>query len=114
MGFLHFHVLFLGCLILRLWVLLWSSKLIKFLFMLLFFLKSNIFPSVKTDDVCKEVNCGKGTCKPSSSAFFFECECQPGWKQTASGSGDDFKFLPCVIPNCKAFFLPFLSYYDGH
>ncbi|POO02102.1 neurogenic locus notch-like protein [Trema orientale] len=53
------------------------------------------------DDVCKEVECGKGTCKPSSdSALFFECECQPGWKQTASGQADNLKFLPCVIPNC--------------
>ncbi|KAL5542012.1 hypothetical protein UlMin_009722 [Ulmus minor] len=53
------------------------------------------------DDVCKEVNCGKGTCKASSdSAFFFQCECQPGWKQTTSGNTDHFKFMPCVIPNC--------------
>ena len=57
--------------------------------------------------MCKEVNCGKGTCKFSSNSPFFECECQPGWKQTASGKGDYPKFLPCVIPNCKPFFLSF-------
>ncbi|KAM7280083.1 hypothetical protein ACFE04_007217 [Oxalis oulophora] len=34
------------------------------------------------DDVCKEVGCGKGTCKPSTNtSFFFECECDAGWKQ---------------------------------
>lgn len=53
------------------------------------------------DDVCKDVECGKGMCKASSnSAFLFECECQPGWKQTSSGHTDHLKFLPCVIPNC--------------
>ncbi|XP_050374126.1 uncharacterized protein LOC126791707 [Argentina anserina] len=54
------------------------------------------------DEVCKGVECGKGTCKPSSSStFFFECQCDPGWKQIISeNSTDHFKFLPCVIPNC--------------
>ncbi|XP_061361309.1 uncharacterized protein LOC133305189 [Gastrolobium bilobum] len=54
------------------------------------------------DDVCKEVECGKGTCKSSkNSTFFFECECDPGWKQSP-GSNDeaDLKFLPCIVPNC--------------
>ncbi|KAK7243113.1 hypothetical protein RIF29_37899 [Crotalaria pallida] len=55
------------------------------------------------DDVCKEVECGKGTCKPSNnSTFLFECECDPGWKQ-ALASGDEggyLKFLPCIVPNC--------------
>ncbi|KAB1218124.1 hypothetical protein CJ030_MR3G014466 [Morella rubra] len=53
------------------------------------------------DNVCKEVECGKGTCKPSSnSTFMFECECDPGWSQTRSKHDDDLKFLPCVVPNC--------------
>ncbi|KAM3707183.1 hypothetical protein ACB098_02G004900 [Castanea mollissima] len=55
-----------------------------------------------SDDVCKEVVCGKGTCKPSNqSAFFlFECECDPGWKQDYFGLAENFKFLPCVVPDC--------------
>jgi hypothetical protein len=55
------------------------------------------------DDVCKEVECGKGTCKLSkNSTFPFECECDQGWKK-AFDSNDDggMKFLPCIIPNCK-------------
>jgi hypothetical protein len=59
---------------------------------------------VTTDDVCKEVECGKGTCKPSStSTFFFECECETGWKQARPDGGDHLNFLPCVIPNCKGY-----------
>ncbi|KAK7818231.1 hypothetical protein CFP56_041623 [Quercus suber] len=66
---------------------------------------SNLLPplfSHVSDDVCKEVVCGKGTCKPSNqSAFFlFECECDPGWKQANFGLAQNFKFLPCVVPNC--------------
>ncbi|CAL0303219.1 unnamed protein product [Lupinus luteus] len=54
------------------------------------------------DDVCKEVECGKGTCKPSkNSTFLFECECDPGWKQAlASDDESGLKFLPCIVPNC--------------
>jgi len=53
------------------------------------------------DNVCKEVECGKGTCKASSnSTLFFEYECDPGWKQARSDDDDDLKFLPCVVPNC--------------
>ncbi|XP_052190423.1 uncharacterized protein LOC127800060 [Diospyros lotus] len=53
------------------------------------------------DDVCKEVECGKGTCKSSqNSTFLFECQCDPGWKQTLSHHDNGLKFLPCVIPNC--------------
>ena len=57
---------------------------------------------LSSDDVCKEVECGKGTCKPTkNSTFFFECECNPGWKQTRSADDDNFKFLPCIVPNCE-------------
>ncbi|KAK9288422.1 hypothetical protein L1049_016878 [Liquidambar formosana] len=53
------------------------------------------------DEVCKGVECGKGTCKPSrNSTFFFVCECDPGWKQSRSDDDDHLMFLPCVIPNC--------------
>ncbi|KAG5554642.1 hypothetical protein RHGRI_012256 [Rhododendron griersonianum] len=61
---------------------------------------SDIFAPV-LDNVCKGVECGKGNCKPSlNTTFFFVCECEIGWKQTRSDKDDDFKFLPCVIPNC--------------
>lgn len=55
------------------------------------------------DGICKEVECGKGSCKPSkNSTFFFQCQCDPGWKQSLSNDDDDdFKFLPCIIPNCS-------------
>lgn len=53
------------------------------------------------DAVCKEVKCGRGTCKPSvNSTFLYDCECEPGWKQTLSSTDHHLKFLPCVIPNC--------------
>ncbi|XP_027367196.1 uncharacterized protein LOC113873324 [Abrus precatorius] len=53
------------------------------------------------DDVCKEVECGKGTCKASkNSTFFFECECDQGWKQSLSKDEDGLTFLPCIVPNC--------------
>ncbi|XP_050215902.1 uncharacterized protein LOC126667002 [Mercurialis annua] len=53
------------------------------------------------DDVCKKVECGRGTCKASQNvSFFYECECDSGWKQTRSDHDDALKFLPCIIPNC--------------
>ncbi|KAM3707182.1 hypothetical protein ACJW31_02G004600 [Castanea mollissima] len=65
---------------------------------------SDLLPPVFSpvfDDVCKEVACGKGTCKPSNqSALLFECECNPGWRQANYGPAENFKFLPCVVPNC--------------
>ena len=70
-------------------------------FVTLIFFFSFLF--VTTDDVCKEVVCGKGTCKPSNQSAFllFECECYPGWKQANFGLADN-KFLPCVVPDCKS------------
>ncbi|XP_016472090.1 uncharacterized protein LOC107794138 isoform X2 [Nicotiana tabacum] len=57
------------------------------------------------ENVCKEVSCGKGTCKASSNGTFgFACECDPGWTQTRSKNDNFFKFLPCVIPNCTTNF----------
>ncbi|KAE8717625.1 RING-H2 finger protein ATL45-like [Hibiscus syriacus] len=56
------------------------------------------------NDVCKEVGCGKGKCKPSSNGTlpYYICECDAGWKQTAADNDDDHhpKFLPCIFPNC--------------
>ncbi|KMS98658.1 hypothetical protein BVRB_3g070130 [Beta vulgaris subsp. vulgaris] len=50
---------------------------------------------------CHRVGCGKGKCKMSEdNDFQYECECDPGWRQTLSSNSSDFKFLPCVIPNC--------------
>ncbi|KAJ4827525.1 hypothetical protein Tsubulata_028041 [Turnera subulata] len=54
------------------------------------------------DDVCKHVECGKGTCKPSqNSSFFYECECDQGWKQTRADDDEFLQFLPCIVPNCS-------------
>ncbi|KAK7280079.1 hypothetical protein RJT34_25141 [Clitoria ternatea] len=55
------------------------------------------------EDVCKEVECGKGTCKASkNSTFLFECDCDPGWKRVLSPHDDEsLKFLPCIVPNCS-------------
>ncbi|XP_059293675.1 uncharacterized protein LOC132046874 isoform X2 [Lycium ferocissimum] len=70
---------------------------------------SNALPPIFSpilENACKEMNCGKGTCKASSnsassnSTFGFACECQPGWRRTRSENDNLFKFLPCVIPNC--------------
>ncbi|XP_055811914.1 uncharacterized protein LOC129881831 [Solanum dulcamara] len=53
------------------------------------------------ENVCKEVTCGKGSCKASSnSTFGFACECDAGWRQTRLENDNFFKFLPCVVPNC--------------
>ncbi|XP_021732964.1 slit homolog 2 protein-like [Chenopodium quinoa] len=55
-------------------------------------------------NICKTVGCGKGKCKTSgSNDLEYECECDPGWRQTLSSNSSsdfNFKFLPCVIPNC--------------
>ncbi|CAH9095559.1 unnamed protein product [Cuscuta epithymum] len=54
------------------------------------------------DKLCKKVGCGKGNCKASGNSILgYECECDPGWKQTLLQSDNSFKFLPCVIPNCS-------------
>ncbi|KAG8499751.1 hypothetical protein CXB51_006568 [Gossypium anomalum] len=61
--------------------------------------------SLTWDDVCKEVECGRGKCKPSINGTlpFYVCECDPGWKQTFSDKDDHahLKFLPCIVPNCS-------------
>ncbi|VFQ65288.1 unnamed protein product [Cuscuta campestris] len=60
------------------------------------------FDGSSKDKVCNKVGCGKGSCRASgSSVLGYECECDPGWKQTLLQSDTLFKFLPCVIPNCS-------------
>lgn len=59
---------------------------------------------MSSDDVCKEVECGKGTCKPSTNSTIpFECECEQGWRHALASSNNEtgLKFLPCTTPNCK-------------
>ncbi|XP_054821027.1 uncharacterized protein LOC129319939 [Prosopis cineraria] len=53
------------------------------------------------DDICKEVKCGRGACKSSGNSSLYECECDPGWKQTRFSDDDKLKFLPCIVPNCS-------------
>ncbi|XP_030460625.1 uncharacterized protein LOC115680925 [Syzygium oleosum] len=54
------------------------------------------------EELCNEVQCGKGSCVVNTSApFAFECQCEDGWKRTRLDNEDNLKFLPCVIPNCS-------------
>ncbi|CAL5379692.1 unnamed protein product [Camellia sinensis] len=54
------------------------------------------------DNICKEVECGKGNCSVAlDRPFGFKCECENGWKHTRLDSEQDLLFLPCVIPNCS-------------
>ncbi|PON87125.1 neurogenic locus notch-like protein [Trema orientale] len=61
----------------------------------------DIAPSI-AEEICKEVECGKGNCKADGSfPLGFTCECDAGWKRTRDQDlEDDLHFLPCVIPNC--------------
>ncbi|XWS53933.1 hypothetical protein CRYUN_Cryun10bG0042600 [Craigia yunnanensis] len=60
------------------------------------------FLSPMFDDVCKEVECGKGKCKPSLNGTlpYYMCDCDLDWKQTRADNDDHLKFLPCIVPNC--------------
>ncbi|KAI4302992.1 hypothetical protein MLD38_038674 [Melastoma candidum] len=54
------------------------------------------------EQLCQDVECGKGKCVSNSSyPFNFICECDAGWKRTRLDNEDGLKFLPCVIPNCS-------------
>jgi len=54
------------------------------------------------DNICNEVECGKGSCEASpGSPFEFICKCDDNWKRTRFENEDDLQFLPCVIPNCS-------------
>ncbi|GAB2211466.1 hypothetical protein Droror1_Dr00024779 [Drosera rotundifolia] len=54
------------------------------------------------DDICSEVNCGKGTCKASVIPLVYTCECNAGWRRTRLPDNEEqyLQFLPCIIPNC--------------
>ncbi|KAH9682503.1 Neurogenic locus notch-like protein [Citrus sinensis] len=53
------------------------------------------------ENVCDKVTCGKGKCKASqNSTFFYECECDLGWKQNTMAVDQNLKFLPCIAPDC--------------
>lgn len=61
-----------------------------------------IFHFVGTENVCDKVTCGKGKCKASqNSTFFYECECDLGWKQNTMAADQNLKFLPCIAPDCE-------------
>ncbi|KAJ7954842.1 Neurogenic locus notch-like protein [Quillaja saponaria] len=83
------------------------SNVVAFLAFLLLLLQPPIarsdFLAPIFNDVCKQVVCGKGTCKPSKNSTFslYECECEPGWKQVRSAHDNHLKFLPCIVPNCS-------------
>ena len=59
--------------------------------------------------MCEEVECGKGTCVADLSyPLGFKCQFDQGWSRNDDGYAD-LAFLPCVIPNCKFFFLQFFK-----
>ncbi|KAH7846661.1 hypothetical protein Vadar_016634 [Vaccinium darrowii] len=65
---------------------------------------NNIPPilSPYVDNICKEVECGKGTCQTALGyPFNFKCECDENWKRTTLDDETNLEFLPCVIPNCS-------------
>lgn len=54
-----------------------------------------------SDELCKDVQCGKGSCEAApGSPFQFKCNCENGWKRTRLDNEGDLEFLPCIIPNC--------------
>lgn len=86
----------------------WVSFFVLIFLLYIFFLL-NAYPFcvvgfLFSDDVCKEVACGRGKCKPllnDSAIFLYECECDPGWRKSPLRGTEPLKFLPCTLPNCK-------------
>lgn len=71
---------------------------------LIVFSHLGIVQSTCIDQICNEVECGKGNCSASINyPLGYRCECQKGWKRVRldEDDTDKLKFLPCVIPNCK-------------
>lgn len=82
-----------------------SLKTLSFLAIFIFLhlkIAKTDFLSPVFDDVCKQVECGKGKCNPSVNGSFpyYMCDCDSGWKQTRADNDDHLKFLPCIVPNC--------------
>ncbi|CAL5381332.1 unnamed protein product [Camellia sinensis] len=51
------------------------------------------------DNICKEVECGKGNCSVAlDSPFGFKCECENGWKRTRLDSSLDYSCMPAAPP----------------
>ncbi|CAA2985356.1 Hypothetical predicted protein [Olea europaea subsp. europaea] len=60
-----------------------------------------IFPPF-IDNICGEVQCGKGTCEANQSyPFNFRCNCENGWKRTRLDDEQNLEYLPCIIPDCS-------------
>ncbi|KAK1374141.1 hypothetical protein POM88_030334 [Heracleum sosnowskyi] len=75
-----------------------------FLALLAVSVAANLSPGLSPtlDEICNEVNCGKGTCETARGSLFgFKCKCENGWSRTGSNQEDDLDFLPCIIPNCS-------------
>ncbi|XP_073027043.1 uncharacterized protein [Primulina eburnea] len=56
------------------------------------------------DNICNEVQCGKGSCESDRSyPFGFRCQCDSGWRRTRLNDSDEqnLLYLPCIIPNCS-------------
>lgn len=72
-----------------------------------------------SDNICGEVQCGKGTCEANQSyPFNFKCNCENGWKRTRLDDEQNLEYLPCIIPDCNfltsAFYRSYkVSQYDG-
>ncbi|CAL1411283.1 unnamed protein product [Linum trigynum] len=68
-------------------------------------LLSSIFAPIM-GNICENVECGRGKCKPLTNSTIppYECECDAGWKQTRPDAMDNItflNFLPCIVPNCS-------------
>ncbi|KAL7126343.1 hypothetical protein ABFS83_14G179700 [Erythranthe nasuta] len=64
---------------------------------------TNIPPSLSPlfDNICNEVECGKGSCEAApGKPFNYKCDCEDGWKRTRFDDEQDLEFVPCTIPNC--------------
>ncbi|KAL2478257.1 EGF-like [Forsythia ovata] len=63
---------------------------------------NGIFPPFIDNNICEEVQCGKGTCEANPNfPFNFKCNCDNGWKRTRFGNEQNLEYLPCIIPDCS-------------
>ncbi|XP_071728160.1 uncharacterized protein [Rutidosis leptorrhynchoides] len=81
-------------------VLVFQSSIVKADFNFNYSIPPGLSPFI--DNLCDDVNCGKGKCSVDrAKPFNFVCQCDSGWRQTRFDKEDDLQFLPCVIPNCS-------------